>query len=97
MTSAQHEAIADIMDAFDFDKVRMVMDKLDWEWADIGIPDNYTIRSRAREIITEAIEKKTRIDTGGFVAQYLPEYSDGEEWVRLSFEVESFCTEIKIS
>jgi hypothetical protein len=92
MTSKQHEAIAEIMDAFNFDKVRMVMDKLDWEWAGVGIPDNYEIRSRARKMLTEAIEKQTRVDTGGFIAEYHPE--DGG-CIRLSFELESWDTEIK--
>lgn len=92
MTQKQHEAIAEIMDAFDFDKVRRVMDTLEWEWAGVGVPDNYTIRSRARDMLTEAIEKQTRVDTGGFVAEYHPE--DGG-CIRLSFELESWDTEIK--
>lgn len=71
----QHK-IDQLMDTFDFEKVKRVMDFLDWKWAryDGGVPTIYALRVQARELITEVIEQlkhynKYAVSTGGFMAQ----------------------------
>ena len=95
MTEQQQEAIDYIMDTFDFDKVHNVMDFLNWQWRDEGVPDKFSIKREARRLLRDAIENKTSISTGGFIVSYYPPDNDGGEWVKLAFELESWDTEIK--
>ena len=41
---ALQEQMDEIMDSFEFDKVLSVMQHLNWEWKDAGVPDEYEIR-----------------------------------------------------
>ena len=95
MTEQQRDVIDDIMDSFDFNKVHKVMEFLDWQWRDEGVPDEYSLKREARRLLRDAIENKTSISTGGFIVKYYPADNDGGEWVKLAFELESWDTEIK--
>jgi len=83
MTPKQQDALDNIMDSFDFDKVHKVMVFLNWKWANmdggIEIPEKYELRSEARRLLKMAIEEKAIVSTGGFIA----EYREGEEGVEL--------------
>lgn len=72
----------EIMDSFEFDKVLSVMQHLDWEWRDSGVPDEYEIRQSARRTMRSAIECDGTSSTGGFTAIVEDNTEDG--WVRLN-------------
>ena len=65
------EKIDSIMDWFDFDKVALAMQALNWEWADAVecVPSEGEIREHGRRLLREAIEKGMAA-TGGFRAVY---------------------------
>jgi hypothetical protein len=78
---ALQEQMDEIMDSFEFDKVLSVMQHLNWEWKDAGVPDEYEIRKSARRTIKSAIEYNGTSSTGGFTAIVDDNPDDG--WVRL--------------
>ena len=91
MTITQQELIDEILDQFDFQKVKEVMDALNWTWA-IGteshVPDIPELRKQAREMLWDAIRSKHRmIKTGGFVAE-----KEDDDTLELRFEVTSWNT-----
>jgi len=65
------EKIDSIMDWFDFDKVALAMQALNWEWADAVecVPSEGEIREHGRQRLKEAIERGMS-STGGFKAIY---------------------------
>lgn len=87
-----------VLDYFDFEKVHKTMEALDWNWSTTeGVPMIGELRSRARELLTEAVTKVKQnqefgaghtIATGGFRAT-ANRYEDDPEkiYLRLSFEV----------
>lgn len=91
--------IADIMDGFDFEKVRDVMQSLDWKWAighgEMAVPSIWRITEQAKRLLEEVTEqeegKYTFISTGGFMAI---RYEDGS--LSLHFILEGFDTDIDI-
>lgn len=91
--------IDEIMDWVDFHKIQRVMEFLEWKWADVdgtGIPNVAQLRSQARRLLKEAVQRKWDVGTGGFTATYTrgnDETNPGElGWVRLglSFNVENY-------
>lgn len=63
------EQIDQIMDNFDFSRVKKTMDALNWRWFDVGgdIPSESEIRSAARQMMKQTVERKvTTLSTGGF-------------------------------
>ena len=92
LTEREQEAIDNIMDYFDFDKVLKTMIALDWKWVkedresidDLEIPSIERIRKTARKALMRAIEIKDSTSTGGFQA----EYNDGS--LSLKFVVEQW-------
>jgi len=57
----------EIMERFDFQKVRSVMEFLNWTWAGTGIPSTAELKRTARHVLFEAIaeyERKGYPDTG---------------------------------
>lgn len=97
MTPKQQDALDNIMDSFDFDQVHKVMVFLDWKWANgngnLEVPEKYELRSEARRLLKMAIEEKTTVSTGGFLA----EYREGEEggWMDLKFVISDWDEEVK--
>ena len=85
MTEKQQNAIDEIMDWFDFEKVAKVMGALEWKWvtAEEGIPSVGEIRQSARKLLKQAIEQKTTIATGGLRATYFH-----DEYIKLEFILE---------
>ena len=78
LTEREQEAIDNIMDYFNFDKVLKTMIALDWKWVkedhksidDLEIPSIERIRKTARKALMRAIEIKDSTSTGGFQAEY---------------------------
>ena len=50
--------IADVMEEFDFDKVRKVMLSLDWKWnigdGEMTVPSTYRLTKKAEELLKDA-------------------------------------------
>ncbi len=88
--------VDNILDCFDFEKVKKVMDYLNWEWAGCdGVPEIYELRKRAREllrIVVVGVQKKESegqyfTATGGFYAQANVYPNDPKIYLRLSFNL----------
>jgi hypothetical protein len=91
MTITQQELIDEILDQFDFQKVKEVMDALNWTWA-IGtealVPDIPELRKQAREILWDLVRSKGRmIKAGGLVVEKVD-----DDTLELRFEVSSWNT-----
>src|SRR6056297_2909711 len=79
-----------IIQWYDFDKVKKTMDALEWEWNKVGIPSTAQIVEKARSLCEEVYRKRgARIGTGGFKAYYDAE----EDIMSLEFTVEDWNTE----
>lgn len=83
--------IKSILNHFDFNRVKKVMDVLNWKWASScsknGVPDIDEIRGLANRLLIDACIEKTNISTGGFRAVY-DDNGDGDPYVGLEFIVE---------
>lgn len=93
VTPKQQDAIDQVMDYFDFSRVKKCMDTLKWAWAMEGIPDEPSIRKSARERMRSACESFNKYgveclsSTGGFTARC------SEQGVSLAFEVDEWTAE----
>jgi len=76
---AIQEQIDEIMDSFNFEKAQKIMEAINWEWYEEGIPDIYSLRTLARKHLKEAAEIKGISGSGGLTAHY----TEGKSWVRL--------------
>jgi hypothetical protein len=79
---AIQEQIDEIMDSFDFEKVHKIMEALNWEWHEQGIPDIYSLRTSARKHLKQATEIKGTSGSGGLTATYT-ESKVEKPWLRL--------------
>ena len=81
--------IKSILNNFDFNKVKKIMDVLNWKWASSknGFPDMDEIRKLATRLLIDACVEKQNISTGGFRAVY-DDNGDGYPYVGLEFIVE---------
>lgn len=81
--------IKSILNNFDFNKVKKIMDVLNWKWASSknGVPDIDEIRKLATRLLIDACVEKQNISTGGFRAVY-DDNGDGDPYVGLEFIVE---------
>lgn len=91
------EDIDYILDNFDFEKVKIVMDCLEWYWVSCdAIPSIGGMRKCVRELLKETLsegvknKKDTQISTGGFRASYCRE----EDLLELEFIVENVDNDI---
>lgn len=84
----------EIMDEFDFEKVKKTMDALGWQWAyakgENGVPTLDEIKQAAANLLwdlaTDPDPEITIHAIGGFRAER--DFSDPENpWMRLSFEI----------
>jgi len=85
------EAIDEIMDHFDFDRVREIMGYLDWEWADLDdnkyFPKVHNLRMCARSLLRSACEHGTEFaSSGGFSARRYKEGSLSLEFVVVEWD-----------
>ena len=82
------EQIEEIMDNFDFAKVRIVMNAINWTYiSEDEAPDVERLMKTARRLLTDVVTRESRaIETGGFRAEKI----NGEEceYLKLSFIVE---------
>jgi hypothetical protein len=91
------DEIENILDNFDFDKVKKTMDALFWLWYNtVGVPEIADLRKHARALLTDAGEQVMRnkeltaeVDraSGGFRAQAHRYPDEDKIYFRLSFEV----------
>jgi hypothetical protein len=91
------DTIEDILDNFDFDKVKKTMDALHWLWYDtIGVPEIADLRKHARSLLTQVGDKVTQnkemqaeaiTGSGGFRAAAYRYLDDDKIYFRLAFEV----------
>lgn len=88
--SNREEKIAEVMEEFDFEKVRFSMDILGLNWKETGgVPSIYKIIKTAEEYLNKAADKveifgEYEIQSGGFRAESF--YSEEEGFAfRLSF------------
>ena len=96
MTITQQQLIDEILDQFDFEKVKEVMDALDWKWGmgkwgtgtEALVPDIPELRKQSREMLWDLVHSKNRmIKTGGLVVE---KHDDGT--LELRFEVTAWNT-----
>ena len=96
MTITQQELIDEILDQFDFEKVKKAMDALNWTWGmgkwgtgtEALVPDIPELRKQAREMLWDLVRSKYRmIKTGGLVVE-----KDDDDTLELRFEVSSWNT-----
>lgn len=87
MTEREQEMIDEIMDNFDFDKVQRVMECINWKWVGHGVPDAYTLRQEARQLLKESVKRNQSISTGGFLVK------KSKGMISLSFLVEDWHEE----
>lgn len=96
LEAKHYDLIMDCLDEFDFDRVQLVMQHLDWKYADSSdVPTKQDLRRNARkylqEVIKGVLERNNVGDeyitsTGGF--RYEAKlYEDGFVWLRMAFEV----------
>lgn len=99
LEAKHYDLIMDCLDEFDFDRVQLVMQLLDWKYADCSdVPTKQDLRCNARkylqEVICRVLERNNVGDeyitgTGGF--RYEAKlYPDGFVWLRMAFEIESW-------
>lgn len=62
--------IDDIMADFDFNKIKLVMDFLDWKWRDEGVPSITQLKQTAVNLLTGVAEMATKAGNGkyGYIA-----------------------------
>ena len=87
------EAIENILDEFDFARVQVTMEALDWTWvtADEGFPSLGELRRKARELLEEVYYQEATptymVGTGGFEALRTMETGDLTKYLSLKFVV----------
>lgn len=107
LTTKEQAMIDEIMDEFEFEKVKKVMDCLEWKWGKsegenyyFEVPSLREIKRRGRSLLKDAIlkigknEKAFYISTGGFVVE-LNRYDDEELIISLAFEIEKIYIDEK--
>ena len=88
---AINEQIDEIMDTFDFDKVKKTMDIFKWEWSGSnGVPEDYEIRKSARKLMKNLIDFENGGTTacGGFRARLTQDTDSCGKWLRVDL---AFC------
>lgn len=88
ITQAQMDAIDNILDKFNFERVHYCMKVLEWKWrkADgtVSVPTLEELKTKAGYLLIKAI-KETVIATGGFEATYLKDTESNAENFSLTF------------
>ncbi len=93
MTITQQQLIDEILDQFDFEKVKEVMDALNWTWGTgtkAHVPDIPELRKQSRELLWDLVRSKDRtrmIQAGGLVVE-----KDDDDTLELRFEITAWNT-----
>lgn len=90
------ETIDDIMDNFDFTRVRECMELLNWKWVDpddggFRVPKTSRIKNTVRRLMQEAMDSSKAnysVGTGGFQVNKTTE--EGKVFLSLSFVLTSW-------
>ena len=91
-----YDLIMDCLDEFDFDRVQLVMQHLDWKYGDSSeVPTKQDLRRNVRKYLIEAAKEALQknceftCSTGGF--RYEAKlYPDDFVWLRMSFTIEDW-------
>ena len=90
---SEEKKIIEVLENFDFGKVHMVMNFLNWKWIDtsgaFAIPSYYRMIEMAKDLLYRCKNSKNEtvtISTGGFVAHKNKD-EDGESVYSLSFVI----------
>ena len=93
LTNSDHDAIWEVLQNFDFDRVHNVMTYLGWLWTSNDqprVPDINELRNAARDRCIQAIEAARKLDkevvssSGGLEATAEID-EDGKTWLGLKF------------
>jgi len=97
MTDDRYKQIDEIIDEFDFHKVFIAMQVLDWKWVESGGPAGVSVsksvptiarmKASARDLLYRSINAKIT-GSGGFEARYHPSVDGDPEWFELRFILE---------
>lgn len=92
--------IDDILDCFDFERVKKVMDFLDWQWYDCGVPEIWDLRKKARVLLNDvwnAVRKEAEkspdkeerysIANGGFYVEAIKYSESPKVYLSLKFQI----------
>jgi hypothetical protein len=88
------DAIENILDEFDFQRVQRVMEALEWHWAtsEDGLPSIVELRRKARGLLEDVYRYEdsacNTMGCGGFEATRLMEVGDLNKYLSLKFVVE---------
>ena len=95
----KEKLIDSILENFDFDKVRNVMNFLNWTWADNEVPSTYKLINSAKRRLEEAYEISMRenrncsISSGGLKSSAL--WDEGQVFcLELDFVLTSWSEDI---
>lgn len=92
LSEAAKDAIDEILNYFDFERVHKAMVALNWRWEEIeGVPSVGALVNKARSMLESvASGKYSSASTGGFRASII-DYPEGEECnLQLSFELDGW-------
>ena len=86
------EAVENILDEFDFNRVQKTMEALDWQWWDVdGVPSISDLRRRARSLLEDVYLKSDEhlvtTSTGGFEASRVMMVGDLNKYLSMKFVV----------
>lgn len=97
MTDDRKSQIETVVENFNFHKVLVAMQALDWRWVDgydgngvsksKSVPTITRLKSAAERLLVESINNKL-ICSGGLEARYYPSVDGEPEWFELRFILE---------
>lgn len=85
--SVKERTINAVMDQLDFEKIHTIMDVLDWEWWNQGVPSIESLKKQAYDLLEYAWEHKCSTGTGGFWVEYEGETDEDYPMLKISFQV----------
>ena len=85
----QISLIDEVIDNFNFERVHITMNALDWQWQTtrndgMELPSIARLKAMARHLLTEATTEKT-VGSGGFQAEYHIDLNSKQEYYSLKF------------
>lgn len=98
ITETQRKQIDYILDNFNFEKVKVAMEAVDWKWANpmgepgLTVPTIARMRQTARSLLQKSV-KDSCTGTGGFEASYYPDDEDGGEYFTLRFSLHQYSSD----
>ena len=89
MSYDREKMIDEVIDRFNFERVHITMQALDWQWCSTEgnghtVPTIERLKSTARHLLRESINNKV-CASGGFEARYHPKVDKDSEYFELKF------------